>query len=77
MSIKGFTCFRCENVAVFRAEWSDREAYTCLEHREEVRWCHDNDHTYDALGIRWEGREGTLEFERRADLPYKGVELCV
>ena len=61
----------CGEVAEWRAEWSDRDMFTCDVHRDDARWAHDNDHSYDATGIQWTGSDGSYDYELRKDLPLK------
>ena len=71
-----FTCSECRKPATWRGEWSDRDGFVCDDHRDYLRWCHDNDHIYDATGIIWESSSGVHEYERRSALPLKEADPC-
>ncbi len=43
----------CRAPAEWTAEWSDRSADVCDEHKHQVQSWYDGDHEYDKTGLRW------------------------
>lgn len=54
----------CRALVTWDAEWSDRGASVCDDHRDYIRMCYEEDHSYDQTGLHWVNlKTGKTEIE--------------
>jgi len=53
----------CGVPAYWQAQWSDRQAWVCRAHVDNIYRRYFSDHSYDQTGIMWRGADGEDQYE--------------